>query len=1083
VVGGGGQVGWFSADLLGTILMRGVTGALVARLRDEVSVQRLVEGAGIALVERRGKLTGGCPWCGTVKALRVDRAANTWACAACDERGGPIEWVMRAEGVSERHAVELLREGLPVSTTPAGSGPKRSTVPKLQAPFDAGMSDAVLLDAVVAFYHRALLEESEALAWLARRRINEEATRAFRLGLSNRTLCFRLPHANRVEGRELRERLQDLGVYRKSSGHEAFRGSVTFPIVDPDGQVVQLYGRKIGGALRKGTPLHTWLASIERPLFNVAALESFDEVIVCASIIDALSFWSAGLRHVVAVAGPEGVDASHLALFAEHELRRVLIAFRRDTAGDREARRLADRLAPGGVECLRVELPQGADVNDYACSLDRPADGLVRVVRAATWMAGKTTTTKVKSAVKASTAVKPLAEPGVGTDEPVSREPVSDAPEPSADESDTDDQVADDDVDDGEGDGWLVSPVPFSPPPGAEPTFDEQGSLWLRFADRRWRVRGLERNTSFDVLRVQVMVTRQVSGPGAGFHMDTFDLCAARARAGFCKEAAGEVAVDETVLRKDLGQVLGAAEGFVEEAIRRAQEPVDTRVVLDADERATALELLQDRRLVDRIVADFARAGMVGEATNCLVGYLAAVSRKLAKPLAVVVQSTSAAGKSALMEAVLEFVPPEERVSYSAMTGQSLYYMGEGDLAHKVLAVAEEEGAERAAYALKLLQSEGSLSIASTGKDNSTGRLVTHDYTVKGPAAIFLTTTAIDIDEELLNRCVVLTVDEDRAQTRAIHDRQRRSHTLAGLLAGNERDGIIKQHRDAQRLLEPVAVVNPFADRLGFADTATRTRRDHVKYLTLISAVALLHQHQRQRHTAHTADGTDITYIEATLDDIAVANRLAHEVLGRSLDELPPQTRRLLGIIDTLVAQRAEADGLTRDRVRFTRRDVRGACGLSDVQCRKHLDRLVELEYLLVHKGSRGSSFVYELVFGGDIDDPTPRLAGLVDVDVLTGGAASTTPTSPPDGAKFAPLDGEFAPPTPPQRPPVDPTSPPATSGANGQVNGTKRADSPGNGSQNTSRGPVGQAVSHAQPAIAAPAANGSRRSSNGSAA
>lgn len=1053
--------------------MRGVTGAVVARLRDEVSVQRLVEGAGVALVERRGKLTGGCPWCGTVKALSVDRAANTWACSGCDAKGGPVEWVMRAEGVSERHAVELLREGLPVSSSVNGRRPKRSTVPKLAAPFDAGMSDAVLLDAVVAFYHRALLEEPEALAWLARRRINEEATRAFRLGLSNRTLCFRLPHANRVEGRELRERLQDLGVYRKSSGHEAFRGSVTFPIVDPDGQVVQLYGRKIGGALRKGTPLHTWLAGVERPLFNVAAVESFDEVIVCASIIDALTFWSAGLRHVVAVAGPEGVDASHLALFAEHDVRRVLIAFRRDSAGDREARRLADRLAPGGVECLRVELPQGADVNDYACSLDRPGDGLVRVVRAATWMAGKTAT-KAKPANTAPTAVTPPVEPmsgpaaehagaddgpDAGTDEPATRGPLTGASEPD---------IAEDDDGD-EGDGWLVSPVPFSPPPGAEPTFDEQGSLWLRFADRRWRVRGLERNTSFDVLRVQVMVTRQLSGPGAGFHMDTFDLCAARARAGFCKEAAGEVAVDEAVLKKDLGQVLGAAEGFVEEAIRRAQEPVDTRVVLDADERASALELLQDPRLVERIVADFARVGMVGEATNCLVGYLAAVSRKLAKPLAVVVQSTSAAGKSALMEAVLEFVPPEERVSYSAMTGQSLYYMGEGDLAHKVLAVAEEEGAERAAYALKLLQSEGSLSIASTGKDNSTGRLVTHDYTVRGPAAIFLTTTAIDIDEELLNRCVVLTVDEDRAQTRAIHDRQRRSHTLAGLLAGSDRDAIVKQHRDAQRLLEPVAVVNPFADRLGFADTATRTRRDHVKYLTLISAVALLHQHQRQRHTARTADGTEVVYIEATLGDIAIANRLAHEVLGRSLDELPPQTRRLLGIIDTLVAQRAEAEGLTRDRVRFTRRDVRAACGLSDPQVRKHLDRLVELEYLLVHKGSRGSSFVYELVFGGDIDDPTPRLAGLVDVDALT----SMTSTSTPQGPNLDPPAGDLDPSSTPQRPPVDPTSTPAVGGVNGQANGTKRAGSPGNGAQNTSRGPVEQAGSHAQPAIAA-AANGS---------
>ena len=68
------------------------------------------------------------------------------------------------------------------------------------------------------------------------------------------------------------------------------------------------------------------------------------------------------------------------------------------------------------------------------------------------------------------------------------------------------------------------------------------------------------------------------------------------------------------------------------------------------------------------------------------------------------VQSSSAAGKSSLMEAVLAFVPEEQRVQYSAMTGQSLFYMGETDLKHKVLAIVEEEGASRAAYALKLLQ-------------------------------------------------------------------------------------------------------------------------------------------------------------------------------------------------------------------------------------------------------------------------------------------------------------------------------------------------------------------------------------------
>jgi hypothetical protein len=222
------------------------------------------------------------------------------------------------------------------------------------------------------------------------------------------------------------------------------------------------------------------------------------------------------------------------------------------------------------------------------------------------------------------------------------------------------------------------------------------------------------------------------------------------------------------------------------------------------------------------------------------------------------------------------------------MTGQSLFYVGESDLAHKVLAIAEEEGASRAAYALKLLQSEGEISIASTGKDTATGRLVTHTYRVSGPTAIVLTTTSIEIDEELLNRCLVLTVDEDRAQTRAIHDRQRQAQTLTGLQAAVEREQVLTLHRNAQRLLEPLAVVNPFADRLTFTDTATRTRRDHVKYLTLITAVTLLHQHQRRikTTTAGIGSGTPVRYVETTVADIALANRLAHAVLGQSLDEL-----------------------------------------------------------------------------------------------------------------------------------------------------------------------------------------------------
>jgi len=190
---------------------------------------------------------------------------------------------------------------------------------------------------------------------------------------------------------------------------------------------------------------------------------------------------------------------------------------------------------------------------------------------------------------------------------------------------------------------------------------------------------------------------------------------------------------------------------------------------------------------------------------------------KLEEPLAVVIQSSSAAGKSSLMDAVLSLIPDEERIQYSAMTGQSLFYMSGQDLKHKVLAIVEEEGAERASYALKLLQSEGELTIASTGKDPTSGRLVTHTYRVEGPVSLMLTTTAVEVDEELLNRCLVLTVDEGREQTRAIHERQRRSRTIEGMIEREERVRIRRTYRNAQRLLRPLFVANPFAPELRFA--------------------------------------------------------------------------------------------------------------------------------------------------------------------------------------------------------------------------------------------------------------------------
>ena len=904
-------------------------------LKAGVSLVGLVEAKGVVLKKHGVDLVGCCPFHDDQgPSFVVSLSKNLWRChGACQVGGSVVDFVMRAEGVSFRHAVELLRNGAPVSDGPVV---RVSSVPRLPSPLDRSSEDRVLLGQVVGFYADALAGSAGALAFLSRRKISTEAVGVFRLGFADRTLGYRLPGGDRKAGAEVRGRLQRLGIIRPS-GHELFRGSLVVPVFDVSGDVAEVYGRKINDHLREGTPKHLYLPGPHRGVWNTDAIAEGGEVIVCESLIDALTFWSAGIMNVTAAYGVEGFTPDHWQLFEQRNVRRVLVAFDADAAGDKAAQKLSaqmiDRL---GCEVFRVEFPPGTDANDVAVSSASPTDVLGRLVRTATWIGG---------GVSAARAAKQEG-PAEVVECDVSSFAAAAVPV----------EVA----------GPVVSPVP-SAPFDVVVSINAEHELVAVFGSRRWRVRGLAKVSSFDMLRLNVLVSRSAGVDGVRaddrFHVDTLDLYSARARAVFVKTAADELAVDEDVVKKDLGRVLLACEEHVEVVMKAAAEPVVVKVEMTDGERSDALALLRAPDLLDRVAADFSKIGMVGEVTNCLVGYLAAISRKLDRPLAVIVQSTSAAGKSALMEAVLGFVPAEECVAFSAMTGQSLFYMGENDLAHKVLAIAEEEGAERAAYALKLLQSEGRLSIASTGKDNASGRLVTHTYEVSGPTAIILTTTAIDVDEELLNRCLVLTVDENRDQTRAIHVRQRSRHTLSGLLADQERERVIGLHQNAQRLLDALPVVIPMAEQLTFADGRTRTRRDHPKYLALISSVALLHQHQRPRRTVVHA-GREVTYVEATSADVETANRLAAGILGQSLDELPPQTRRLLELLDATVTRIAATDQIDRSVVRFTRRQLREELGWGDTQLKVHLARLVDLELVSAHRVEHGS-FLYELAWDG----------------------------------------------------------------------------------------------------------------------
>lgn len=920
--------------------MARIPDAELDQIKNSISLERLVESSGVALKRHGDNLLGHCPFHeDKTPSLVITPSKNLWHClGACQRGGSVIDWMMQKQRVSFRHAVELLRAEL----YPLAAETKAAVTAQLPKLINAHADHQEALQHVIHYYHETLKQSPEALEYLANRGLNHpELIDRFKLGYANRTLGYRLPSRQSQPGRELREQLQSIGILR-DSGHEHFSGSLVIPVMDENGLITEVYGRKLlGERLRAGTPIHTYLPGPHRGVFNIQAFKNHQEIILCESLIDALTFYVNAFVNVTTSFGVTGFTEDLLSAFTQHNIKKVFIAYDRDEAGNRAAEKLSEQLSAVGIECFRVLFPKGMDANEYACSVTPADKSLNLVLRKAQWMCKA-------ASVAENTAPNEFPVATDVDEDKAAKEEKSVVAAPMV----------------------PVETSVASPLIAAEVKAHE---VMIKLGERLYRVRGLTKNLSYEQLKINLLIKS-----GEHFHVDTLDLYSARHRAAYIKQAALELSLKEEVIKQDFAQLVLKLEELQDQHIQGTFTQENQQPVMSDQAVKAAIAFLQSPKLLEQITQDFSQLGIVGEDTNKLVGYLAATSRKLDKPLAVMVQSSSAAGKSSLMEAILSLMPTEERIHYSAMTGQALFYMGEQDLKHKILSIAEEEGASQTAYALKLLQSEGEVSIASTGKNPTTGNLETQEYRVEGPVMLFSTTTAIDIDEELMNRCLVLSVDESRAQTQAIHQAQRNKRTLSGLRAKQGQQNLIELHQNAQRLLRSLAVLNPFADQLTFLSDKTRTRRDHEKYLTLIDAITLLHQYQRPIKTDKHA-GQLTEYIEVTLQDIEMANQLAHEVLGKTLDELPPQTRRLLQLIYVMVQQQP----IKQSDYRFSRKMVRDYSGVSDFQVKKHLSRLEDLEYVLIHKGKRGQSFEYELLYHGEGDDQPRFLMGLIDIEKL----------------------------------------------------------------------------------------------------
>jgi DNA primase catalytic core len=491
-----------------------------ARLKREVSIQRLAEARGVKLKRSGKELIGLCPFHEDRNpSLCIDPAQNVWHCkGACGKGGDVIEWVMRAEGVSFRHAVELLRrEHLPLAARLGGPPPKESTTVKLPPLAEHSLDDNKLLEAVVQHYHEALKQSPEAQQYLIKRGLGSaEMIDYFHLGFANRTLNYRVPDKNRKQGEEQHRQLERLGILR-GSGHEHFNGSVVIPVFNLKGEVVEMYGRKITrlSALREGTEAHAYLRGPLRGVWNEQAFIASKEIILCEALIDALTFWCAGFRHVTASYGVNGFTDDHRVAFQKHGTKRIYIAYDRDDAGERAAQSLAEELLATGIECFRVQFPKNMDANEYALKVTPATKSLGMLLGKAAWLGkGQRPTVGVSEPrIEAQPAIEEKIEPAAKEEipaaatTPAAKEKISETIEANTNEE----SVA---AIEEQADFSLAAEPPIASLPTGTvvpvrdvPVEVSGETVYVSLGERRYRILGLAKNTAPGVLRVNVMVT------------------------------------------------------------------------------------------------------------------------------------------------------------------------------------------------------------------------------------------------------------------------------------------------------------------------------------------------------------------------------------------------------------------------------------------------------------------------------------------------------------------------------------------------------------------------------------------------
>jgi len=370
--------------------------------------------------------------------------------------------------------------------------------------------------------------------------------------------------------------------------------------------------------------------------------------------------------------------------------------------------------------------------------------------------------------------------------------------------------------------------------------------------------------------------------------------------------------------------------------------------ILSPAEREEATTFSSEPNLLKRTGDLIGKSGVIGEEKNRMRMFIIFLTRLMENPLHIISFGSSGAGKSHLQEKVAELIPEEDKIESTSLTSNALYYMGEYDVQHKIILIEDMEGAAAVLYSLRELISKRHITKLVPQKD-SKGVTRTITFKVKGPVTVAGCTTQETIYEDNANRSFLIYIDESKEQDEKIMEYQR--SISAGKINKAEEKRIKEFLQNVQRIMQPVQVINPYAEFLKIPAEVLRPRRSNAHYLHFIEAITFYKQHQREKKTDAA---TGEIYINTTLEDIAEANELMKEVLLRKADELSGATRNYFELLKSSLQQSRQST--------FTNKEIRKALRLPGTTVRRYHNELLQNGYIRLQESKKQKGYCYEIV-------------------------------------------------------------------------------------------------------------------------